>query len=58
MEATTTAPSTNLVSVNGYIFSAGDILQAILLTILILLSIFGSLHNGLIGIKVKKQQYD
>lgn len=39
-------------------FTDGEILLSMLLITLILLHIFGGIHNALIGIKTKKQQYD
>lgn len=56
--STTTPPSISSFSVNNPNFSDGDILISMLLSVLILIHIFGALHNSLIGIKVKRTQYD
>lgn len=55
---TTELVSTFAVKVKPINFSDGEILISILLITLILTHIFGGLHNMLVGIKVKKQQYD
>jgi len=51
-------PSILLEKVNPINFTDGEILISILLFTLILLNIFGGLHNTLIGFKSKKEQYD
>lgn len=58
METSTNTPSIEPLIGQPINFSNGEILISILLITLILLKIFGSIHNALIGIKTKKPQYD
>ena len=39
-------------------FTDGDILISLLLSILIILNIFGGVNNVIFGVKIKKQKYD
>lgn len=38
--------------------SVGEVVQSQLLTVLIILSFFGILHQNIIGVKLKKRYYD
>lgn len=58
MESTTTATTTYPNTSSDVQFTDGDILVSLLLTIIILFNIFAGIHNSIVGVKIKKQQYD
>jgi len=58
MEIQEITPSIQLLAVNPIHFTDGEIVISLLLITLILIHIFGGIHNAITGIKVKKPQYD